>query len=69
MISLLLTHVILQRSSEKELKACGFFEQYKKMEDAMDAWDREHPDDWHTCDCGENMSALGLNCLSASTEY
>lgn len=55
--------------SEKELKACGFFEQYKKMEDAMDAWDREHPDDWHTCDCGENMSALGLNCLSASTEY
>lgn len=55
--------------SEKELEDCGFHEQYKKMEEAMAAWDKEHPDDWHICGCGEDMSELGLNCLSASTEY
>lgn len=59
-----------QGMSREELNACGFFEKHKKMQEAQEAWDKEHPRDWIVCECGEDMSALGLkNYLSASTGY
>jgi hypothetical protein len=46
--------------TKAELVASDYFENYKKMQDAMAKWEDENPDDWDICECGHNMGALGL---------
>lgn len=56
--------------SRKELEECGFFEQYKKMREATERWEKENPDDWTLCEYGDNMEALGIkNYISRGTIY
>lgn len=54
----------------RELKEREFFPQYKKMREACDKWDREHPDDWEVCNYGSQMKKLGLKtCITNRTIY
>lgn len=56
--------------SQKELEEVGYFEDYKRMQAAMDKWDEEHPDDWDVCECGDYMDKLGLKTwMTRSTIY
>lgn len=43
---------------------------YKELEAARMKWEKENPDDWDTCDYGDNMEALGFtNYLTSDTGY
>lgn len=49
-----------QGMTRQQMIDAGYFEDYAKMEQAMDAWDKENQDDWDVCDYGYKMDNLGL---------
>jgi hypothetical protein len=56
--------------SKKELEEIGYFEDYKRLDEAQNKWDAENPDDWDVCGCGDDMGALGLKTwMTRSTIY
>lgn len=56
--------------NRNELEALEFFEKHARYEAAYEQWSKENPDDWTTCNCGSDMSALGLKTyLTDSTLY
>jgi hypothetical protein len=56
--------------SKKELEEIGYFEDYKRLDEAQRKWDEENPDDWDVCGCGDDMGAIGLKTwMTRSTIY
>ena len=56
--------------SRKELEEIGYYEDYKRLDEAQKKWDEENPDDWDLCGCGDDMGAIGLKTwMTRSTIY
>lgn len=53
--------------TKQELEAAGYFEDYKKLKEAEDKWEEEHPDDWKVCEYGDRMDKLGFTPSSYMT--
>ena len=49
-----------QGMTKQQMIDAGYFEDYAKMEQAMDAWDKANPDDWDICECGYEMDKIGF---------
>lgn len=59
-----------QGMSRKQMEEAGYFEDYARMQKAMDEWDEANPDDWDVCGCGYEMDSLGFKtCMTRDTLY
>lgn len=60
----------LTKEQIEDVKNNEFFPQYEKLQEAEEAWESTHPDDWEKCNYGDDMDLIGLNtCITSGTIY